>query len=90
MHVSLALNHHANQVRPRNLLGRLITINRVLGRFERFYDPVFDRVIIFVLKFTQVPSKERHCRGTSAQIMKWGAKKLSESFLSGQVMSQEE
>ena len=38
-HISLAFYGNLNQVLPQNLVGRLITHDRVLGRYTRFYNP---------------------------------------------------
>ena len=38
-HISLASHSHLNQFLPRNLVGRLIMHDRVLGRYTRFYSP---------------------------------------------------
>ena len=38
-HISLAFYGNLNQVLPQNLVGRLMTHDRVLGRYTRFYDP---------------------------------------------------
>ena len=41
----LALYGNFHQFLPRNLVGRLITLNRVFGRYTRFYDPVKKEIV---------------------------------------------